>query len=1006
MKDRVIRKAIPSRPVFAAIAVLWLSSFSPGLDATTHLTQLAHAAWTRQDGRLPSGVLCLTQTKDGFLWIGTEFGLLRFDGVRFEAWEPSPDQRLSNNYITALMAARDGGLWIGMRDSLAHWTGEKLEIYHTSGATVGVISTIIQDRKGQVWAGIVGPDSGGLCRVEGKTLKCDQPAGALTGRGVMSLLEDRQENLWLGWAGGLSRWSPDRTSQQTFSIESSQISSMAQDPSGSIWLATNSANGLFRFSDGKLVPGGVTLGAEFRPRVLLADRDGDLWIGTTGQGLGHLAQGQIDFYARTDGLSNDIVRCLYQDREGNTWVGTDGGLDRFRQFPASTLSKREGLSAEIVTSLCASKAGGTWIGTIHGLDYVDREGTISHRILAGLSAASISGILEEQNGRLWVSSAAGLGYVDHGRFRKIAKGDAIHTITSAAEDAEHNVWFSYPGGLIRARDGEISEALNWSQFNNGRVFAIEPDPQRGGLWLGFEQGGVAYWKPGQPAHWYGEGGGSGNAPVVDLHRDEKGALWIATGRGLRRLFQERITTLGTRNGLLCEQINDIVEDSDHALWLNTPCGLVQINATELAAWQTNPERKVATRVFNASDGMHTHVTPTGYFRRAIKSADGRLWFNVLDGVAMVDPRHLGLNILPPPVQIERIAADRKSYGVQSGLRLPPLIKDLEIEYTALSLADPDKVRFRYKLDGAESEWHEAEDRRQATYTNLPPNSYTFRVMACNNDGVWNESGATIGFSLPPAFYQTRWFELLCAGAGSLLLWGLYKFRLHQIAAQLNLRFQERLAERTRIARDLHDNLLQNISGIGLLLDGLSKTVTAPASAKEQLRELREETEQWLHEARESVWDLRSPPIEGREFHTALQDTADEIVRARQIGFHMQISGSAHVLPEGLQEQILKIVREAIRNAVNHGEPREILMNIGYLKDRTVELEVSDDGCGFILEQGTQKMGHWGLAGMQERARQIGAEMRISSSPESGTRISITIPFSSQKRIQQNESSEN
>src|SRR5260370_25042114 len=302
---------------------------------------------------------------------------------------------------------------------------------------------------------------------------------------------------------------------------------------------------------------------------------------------------------------------------------------------------------------------------------------------------------------------------------------------------------------------------------------------------------------------------------MDLHLTRDGTLWIATQRGLSRFQDGHIATLTTSNGLPCERIHAMVEDDSGALWLNTACGLTRIAATDLSAWSAKPQGKVQVKVYDASDGMRTHPTQSGYFRRAVKSRDGRLWFVVLEGVAVVDPKPLPENRVGPPVQIEQITGDHKAYAANLPLRLPPLTKDLEIDYTALSFAAPEKVRFRYKLEGFDTAWQDVRERRQALYTNLPPKHYQFHVIACNNDGVWNQTGASVDFSILPAFYQTTLFGVLVAAVSSALMSILYRLPVRQVASPISSPYYTRLAERTRIARELHDTLLQNISGFAL-----------------------------------------------------------------------------------------------------------------------------------------------------------------------------------------------
>jgi signal transduction histidine kinase len=389
--------------------------------------------------------------------------------------------------------------------------------------------------------------------------------------------------------------------------------------------------------------------------------------------------------------------------------------------------------------------------------------------------------------------------------------------------------------------------------------------------------------------------------------------------------------------------------------------------------------------------MRVRTALSGYSRRSAKSADGRLWFPVLDAVAIVDPRHLAENRLAPPVQIEQIIVDRTPYAIHPGLILPPLTKDLRIDYTAFSLAAPEQVRFRYKLEGYDREWSATSSLRQAQYTNLAPRHYQFRVLAANNDGVWNEVGASIEFGIQPTFYQTNWFKWSCLVAFGVLLWVSYQLRVRHVAAQIALRFEERLSERTRISGELHDTLLQNISGFALQLGGLSKTVTAPESAKERLLDLRRQAEDWLREARDSVWDLRAPVSEGQDLMDAMRIVGQQLTAGKQVRFHIAISGAGREASIKIRENLLRIVQEATRNAIQHGGARRIDVRISYLSPDGIRLQISDDGCGFNLEEASHKVGHFGLATMRERAARVGGDLKMASAPGRGTEIEVVVP---------------
>jgi signal transduction histidine kinase/ligand-binding sensor domain-containing protein len=982
------------------LVFLFFSLRLAALDPSLNITQYAHMAWTRKDGHLPGSVFAVSQTLDGALWIGTEFGLLRFDGITFLPLTPPAGQRLPSENVWALAPGPDGSLWIGTRAGLARWKSGRLESYLTSEGPSGpgVVSLLV-DHSGTVWLGTAGFRSGGLCRLEGSRLHCFGPAEGFRGGRVYSQFQDGLGALWVGSAGGLYRWKPGAALVEApvpgLKESSLPISSIARRNDGALIVATTSDE-LHRFSDGKLVPFlSRAAGDQAQMRVLLADRDGGLWIGTNGQGLLHFNQGNIDRYTRADGLSGDLVLNLFEDREGDIWVATNGGLDRFRDLPVATLSSAEGLSPGTVGSVYASKEGGVWVGTGRGLDRVHGKSIQVTGQAEGLPSATVQAVLEDRTGTLWVETDAGLAYARQGQFNRFVLPGArqIRSIAAAAEDRGGGLWFSdFEHGLIRIHDRSVTEIIPWSRFSDRQARALEPDPGRGGIWIGFEQGGLARLKPNGGVDWYSPADGLGGGRVTDLHLSRDGTLWIATEQGLSALRGSHLATLTTAAGLPCDRIHAMVEDDDGALWLNTACGLVRIAASELAGWAAHPDIKIKSKTFGANDGMQSFLTMNGYFRRAVKSEDGRLWFPVLDGVAVVDPRHLPENRVPPPVQIEQILADHKLYPLGSGMKLPALTKDVQVDYTAFSFVAPERVRFRYRLDGYDRAWNEVDGRRQAVYTNLPPGQYRFQVLASNNDGLWNEAGAALAFSILPAFYQTQWFELLCLAAFALVLWALYRLRVRQIATQVQLRFEERLAERTRIARELHDTLLQNITGFALQLGGLSKSVTEPAAAKDKLRDLRQQAEEWLREVRESVWDLRSPIVAGEDLETGLRNTGHQVTLGKSARFYLTVSGARHEAAPRFQEHLLRITQEAARNAIHHGGAHEIKMHLAYLDKDWIRISIQDDGCGFNLEEVSWKSGHWGLETMRERAAKMGADLTIKTAPGQGVEIEIVGPL--------------
>jgi signal transduction histidine kinase len=541
---------------------------------------------------------------------------------------------------------------------------------------------------------------------------------------------------------------------------------------------------------------------------------------------------------------------------------------------------------------------------------------------------------------------------------------------------------------------------------------------QGGLWLGFFNGGIEYFRDGEVRASFGATDGLGEGRVSRFGFDQDGAVWAATEGGLSRLKNGLVTTLSSKNGLPCDAVHWAIRDNDHAFWLYMPCGLVRIARYELDAWAAaadsdkGTKRMVQATVFDSSDGVTSHAgisrfdfghfRPGGYAPHVARSSDGKLWFSSGDGVSVVDPHHLAFNPLSPPVHIEQITADRKVswqnlWGTAaSNLRLPALSRDLQIDYTALSLVAPEKVRFKYKLEGEDKDWQYAGNRRQAFYTNLAPHHFRFHVIACNNSGVWNEAGASFDFSIAPAYYQTRWFQASCVAAFLALLWGLHRYRLHQVARELNVRMEGRVAERTRIARELHDTLLQSFQAVLMKFHTVTYLLDRPAEAQKRLESTIEEATQAMKEGRDAVQGMRSSTVVTNDLARAIATVVEQFA-ADQTGrnsaeFRLAVEGATRDLVPLVRDEVNRIACEAVRNAFNHARARRIEVELHYDK-RRFRLRVRDDGKGMdpqVLAEG-KRAGHFGLPGMQERAELTGGKLAVWSEPDSGTEIEFTIP---------------
>jgi ligand-binding sensor domain-containing protein/signal transduction histidine kinase len=987
---------VERRATIAAAVLLACCPCASALNPSLDINQYAHNAWTISDGFLKSVIYSIAQTQDGYLWLGTEFGLFRFDGVRSVPWQPPAGEHLPSTYIRSVLAARDGRLWIGTTEGLASWKDGKLTHYpELAGQNV---HALVEDREGAVWAGGSLP-TGKLCAIRRGSAQCYGEDGSL-GRGFFFLHEDSAGSLWAAGPTGVWRWKPDPP--KLYPMPGTPLE--LESDNGALLISSRS--GITRLVDGKAdaysLPGSV---GKYTPVRLLRDRNGGLWIGTTDRGLLHVHQGRTDAFGQSHGLSSDYIQRIFEDREGNIWVATVDGLDRFRDFAIPTISVKQGLSDASVVSVLAARDGSIWFGTRDGLNrWNDGKITIYRKRDSGLPDDNVDSLFQDDHGRIWVSTHHGVAYLEKGRFIPVAAVPG-GVVESFAGDHGGNLWIGDQNqGLFHLMGGSVVDRIPWAKMGR-KDFAssLLSDPLQGGLWLGFYQGGVAYFKDGQVRASYASADGLGEGRVTGLELDGDGTLWAATAGGLSRVKNGRVATLTSKNGLPCDTVHWAVEDDAHSFWLYTACGLVRIARSELDALAADPKRIIQSTTFDSSDGVRLRAIAVGeYTPRVAKASDGKLWFLPFDGVNVIDPRHISFNSLPPPVHIEEITADRKTYETalqeaSGNLRLPPLVRDIEIDYTALSVVAPEKNRFRVKLEGYDHDWKEMGNDRKAFYTNLPPRNYRFRVMASNNSGVWNEAGASFDFSIKPTYYQTSWFQASCAAAFFLLLWGLYRYRLHQIAQEFNLRLDERLNERTRIARELHDTLLQSFQALMIHFQAANRLLP-PGKGKEVLEKVLDRADRAIVEGRDAIHNIRSSSTVTNELSHAMTALGEELAVSNDgaqgsATFRVSVEGPPRGLHAILRDDIYRIAREALRNAFRHAQASQIEAEITY-GERILRLRIRDDGKGIDpkhLHAGRD--GHWGLLGMRERAQQIGAQFEMWSEVGAGTEVELRIPGS-------------
>ena len=720
-------------------------ALNPSLD----VNQYAHNAWPFREGFSKGLIRCMAQTPDGYLWLGTEFGLLRFDGVRASPWAPPGSERIPEGRINKLAAARDGTLWIGGDNWLLSWNGVKL-IRYPEFDSRSVLS-ILEDHEGVIWVGVLSQPSGRLCSIRSGRTQCYGEQGEL-GR-VLSLYEDGTNNLWVGSDSGLWRWKPGPPVRYAGLPEPEGPLSVDATADQRLLIATG--RGLAQIVDGQIRPYRLSgTGESLSAFRLLRDRDGGMWIGTQGQGLWHIHQGRTDVYSRSEGLSSDTISALFEDREGNIWAATRRGLDRFRDFAVSTASQKQGFSNDVASSVLSARDGAVWTSGLNGLDRW-KNGAVTKFSHSPGVPSTMNSLFQDDAGRIWVFSDKGTAYFQDGKFTP-AKGPSGGFVNAVAEDKSGDLWLSEDRGLFRwDRRGE-PELFPWSTVGQARPsFALLADPHRGGVWFGGLRGGVYYFKDGRIKESFTAAQGLGQGRVSGLQLDPDGTLWAATAGGLSAIRQGRIATLSSKNGLPCDAVFWKQDDNDGAAWLYMSCGLVRIPAGELGAWAAGRKQSIQTEVFEESDGVASRANPGSYSPAVAKDSDGRIWFVSGDGISMFDPRRLAYNKLPPPVHIESVTVDDKPHPLARGMRLPANPHEVQIDYTALSFAAPEKVRFKYMLEGQDSGWHEPVSQRRVQYTNLRPRNYRFRVIACNNSGVWNETGDIAGVLHRPGLESDR-----------------------------------------------------------------------------------------------------------------------------------------------------------------------------------------------------------------------------------------------------------
>ncbi len=961
------------------------------------LTQYAHTAWRFQEGVFDASPVSMAQTTDGFLWIGTLNGLIRFDGVHFESWNDRLHDDLHTCCALSLLGSSDGSLWIGTGTGLARLKDGKLSAVSAESR----YNRIIEDRTGRIWAARtrIRDGNGPLCEVDGTRVQCHGERDGLGCRFGNALAQDKSGTVWVGDEGRVCSWHDGAAA--TFAPPVSDtpckpgIESLFADVDDSLVIGCE--GGLRRLENGRFVPfQSASIDADrLKGSHLLRDRSGALWIGTNDDGLYHIANGIADHFGVGDGLSGDNVSDLFEDHEGNVWVVTPDGVDRFHRLAVLSLSREPQLRGVGGSAVLASRDGRTiWTSGIQGLGAI-RDGAITMITRKeGLPGQQVTALFEDRHGVLWIGVDQDLVTFSNGRFRRILRRDGRSTgmVVGMAEDADESIWIVTAASDDRflrfdpkTAVAEVAPQVQAPNFVTSDDHAVYV--------LSYLRGEISILQHGDvPEH----------APVPTGPRtarallpDDDGSLFVGTDVGLYRWKQREWSGLTVKNGLPCDAVQDVTTDRAGGLWLRLACGIVNVTRGDVDAWARDPAIRLDLKLYDAFDGARPGLA--NFEPRHATDANGRLWFANGSVLQMIDPETIARNELPPPVHILRVVADRKTAAGTANVRLPALTHELEIDYAALSLVSPDKVRFRYALWGVDKDWQDAGSRREAYYMNLPPGHYQFQVIAANNDGVWNRDGDRLDFTIAPAYYQTKLFRALVVFAALAFVWGAYRWRLRRLRHAFQITLDARVNERMRIARELHDTLLQSFQGALLRFQAVANALaTRPSEARERLERALDQAEAALTEGRDAVQGLRASAVTVNDLANGIAAAGADLTSAPSVEHPpvvtVEVDGASRDLNPVVREEAYRIATEALRNAVKHAQASQITVTIHY-ELRQLRLTVRDDGRGIDPEtiRGDHRAGHFGLPGMRERAAIVGGQLDVRTQAGAGTTIELHVP---------------
>lgn len=937
-------------------------------------------SWGQKDGLESPVIRSMTQDADGYIWLGTDAGAMRFDGVRFTPWDAMVPAALAKAPVLSICTARDGGVWFGFGEpgGVGRLLNGEFQIYGAKdGLPDGAVTVLFEGESGAIWAG----NAAGLHRWSAG--QWQTPGTGLPPSPPYSAFTDRGGNLLVGTPVGAFVRARGEHDFQPLERSEAQVRAAAEDAEGRLWLSDRILG--FRRPHEPAVP--APSAERGRGGRMLRDRRGNLWLGTLGQGLWRLRPGDgppvVEKATALMGFSDDGVTALIEDREGNIWAGTLDGLNRLTPHRMTPL-----LNLGLVNSVEATPDGGIWVGTDDALIEFPNGDIQKRRDPIRGASTSVAAMHADERGRLWVATGRSLIRIADGRSTEIAlAGSAPRQIRSMTSDFVGGLWlYDLTQGLLRWDGARFTPITLPGSEGRAEVVSTYSDRNQR-VWMGLADARVAVVGLDGRIAVHGPAHGLTAGPYRAIQQDRQGVIWLGGENGLTRFANERFDTLRASTHFPATSLTALIDDEDGNLWLASEgSGLIRTHRDEIDVALSIPGHAIRFGWYDKSDGFAGNPRWFGS-RSAARARDGRLWFVAGRGISVIDPKEFGdVDVAPRPARIEGVVADNQELPATPGLRFPPGTTRLEIEYTALNLTAPLSTRFRYRLEGFDPDWIEAGPRRQAFYTNLPPRSYQFRVVSSRSDGRWDDTGAEWTFTIRPMFYQTPAFMVACVIGLVLLVGAGWRLHLRRIRKEFSLL----ITERARLGREIHDTLLQSLFGVAVQCDAMAHQLgeVAPHLQRQFMR-VRREVEEDIREARQSIWGLRSPRLEGRTLIDALREIGESTTASSPVSFTCRATGSPRAAAPDVDEHLLRIGREALSNAVRHAQATSVSLELAVDDGRTV-LRVQDDGVGFDPDD-ARAGGHYGLESMHERADAVQGTLKLESAPGRGTLVEVSVP---------------